>query len=126
MWSEGEDWQSLALREVPLEVRLGVYDEERQRPQRLSVDVELWRRRPPTPAAGLGDCLDYDRVYKWLVGTWPKRPHVELLESLAEELAARCLEDERVDACVVRLRKLDAYGGAGWPEITLRRRRAIP
>lgn len=126
MWSEGEDWQGLALREVPVAVRLGVYDEERQRPQRLSVDVELWRRRPQAPPSGLQDCLDYDRIYQWLVGTWPQRPHVELLESLAEELAAKCLEDERVDACEVRLRKLDAYRGAGWPEITLRRRRPVP
>jgi dihydroneopterin aldolase len=124
MWTEGDDWQCLALREVPVEIRIGVYDEERGRTQRLSIDVEMWRRRPAAPPGCLADCLDYDRVYQWLVGTWPQRPHVELLESLAEDLAAKCLEDERVAACEVRLRKLDAYRGAGWPEIVLRRRRS--
>ena len=126
MWVNGEDWDCLALREVPLDVRIGVYDAERNGPQRISVDVELWRRRPAQPPGTLEDCLDYDRIYRWLVETWPPRPHVELLESLAEELAAKCLEDPRVQACEVRLRKLDAYKAAGWPEITLRRIRAKP
>jgi dihydroneopterin aldolase len=123
MWMEGEDWQCLALRGVPLEIRLGVYDSERVKPQRISVDIELWRHRPIVPPAGIEDCLDYDRVYRWMADTWPQRAHVELLETLAEELAAKCLEDSRVAACQVRLRKLDAYDGAGWPEITLRRTR---
>ena len=124
MWDDDPgDWQCLALREVPLEVRLGVYAEEREAPQRISVDVELWRRRPAEPPAGLADCLDYDRLYRWLAATWPSRGHVELLESMAEELAEKCLEDPRVEACRVAIRKLDAYRGRGWPEITLRRRR---
>lgn len=117
------DWQCLALREVPLEVRLGVYPEERSAPQRISVDVELWRRAGPFTGTSIADCLDYARVHRWLVETWPGRPHVELLEQLAEELIARCLEDGRVEACRVRIRKLEAYGGKGWPEIEVGRRR---
>src|SRR5262249_3089120 len=116
MWEPTEDWQCLALRAVPLEIRLGVYAAEHEGPQRVSVDVELWRRAPQAPARGLADCLDYDRVYRWLTETWPSRGHVELLESLAEDLAAKCLEDPRVELCRVKLAKLDAYRGAGWPE----------
>lgn len=123
MWDVTDDWQCLALREVPLEVRLGVYPEERAGPQRISVDVELWRRAGRFAGTSLEDCLDYARVHRWLVETWPPRPHVDLLESLVEELLAKCFEDLRVEACRVRIRKLDAYGGKGWPEIRTCRRR---
>lgn len=121
MWRLGEDWQCLALRNVTLEVRVGVYEAEKTAPQRISVDVELWRRAGDTPPLSLADCLDYDRVYRWLVDGWPERSHVELLETLAEELVAKAMEDDRVEACRVLIRKLDAYGGVGWPEIELRR-----
>jgi dihydroneopterin aldolase len=116
------DWQCLALREVPLEVRLGVYAEERTGPQRVSIDVELWRRAGRFAGTGIADCLDYARVHDWLVETLPRRPHVELLEQLAEDIIGKCLEDGRVEACRVKIRKLDAYGGKGWPEIDVWRR----
>ena len=120
-WPGG--WQCLALRDVRLEVRIGVYDAEKLRPQRLSVDVEMWRKDDGVPPGGLADCLDYDRIYRWLVDGWPARPHTELLETLAGELVAKVLEDSRVEACRAVIRKLDAYGGVGWPEIDLRRAR---
>lgn len=115
------DWQCLALRSVPLDVRIGVYDAEKTAPQRISVDVEMWRRGGGLPARSLDDCLDYDRIYRWLVDGWPGRPHVELLETLAEELIVKALEDGRVERCRVVIRKLDAYAGTGWPEIELYR-----
>lgn len=123
MWEPAGDWQCLALRNVTLAVRIGVYEAEKTAPQRVSVDVELWRRADGPAPRSLDDCLDYDRVYQWLVEGWPRREHVELLETLAEELVAKALEDPRVDACRAIIRKLDAYGGVGWPEIDLRRAR---
>ena len=117
------DWQCLALRDVTLEVRIGVYDAEKTRPQRINVDVEMWRRDDGTPPRSLADCLDYDRIYRWLVDSWPARLHTELLETLAGELVAKVFEDSRVEACRAVIRKLDAYGGVGWPEIEVRRRR---
>ena len=123
MWQPGADWQCLALRNVTLDVRIGVYEAEKTAPQRISVDLELWRRTGGAPARALADCLDYDRVYRWLVDAWPNRPHVELLETLADELVAKAMEDPRVDACRAVIRKLDAYGGVGWPEIELGRSR---
>lgn len=123
MWDPSENWQCLALREVPLSVRLGVYPDERTKPQPITVEVELWRRIGRFTGSELADCLDYDRIYRWLVETWPHRPHVELLETLTEELLAKCFEDARVEACRVRIRKLAAYGGKGWPEIDTWRRR---
>ncbi|MCX7631620.1 MAG: dihydroneopterin aldolase, partial [Geminicoccaceae bacterium] len=71
-------------------------------------------------------CLDYDRIHRWLVETWPARPHTELLEQLAEELLAKCFEDPRVEWCRVRIRKPEAHGGRGAPEILATRWRIAP
>ena len=86
-------------------------------------DLELWRRLDRFTGTGLADCLDYDRIHRWLVETWPQRPHTELLEQLAEELLDKCFEDPRVDWCRVRIRKPEAHGGRGVPEILVTRRR---
>lgn len=127
MWDAGRDHECVTLRDVALEVRLGLYDAERLAPQPVLVDVELYRRRE-LPAAGeerrFEDCLDYDRVYRYLTDEWPRRPHVELLERLAEDLVAFCLADERVEACRVAIRKPGIYAGRGTPGVELYRRRA--
>jgi FolB domain-containing protein len=124
MWNESRSHQRIALREVALEVRLGAYEEERHAPQPVIVDVELYRRMGPfPPGAGLKECLDYDRIFRHLTVDWPQRPHIDLLERLAEDLVCFCLEDPRVEACRVIIRKPAIYGGRAIPEIELWRLR---
>ncbi len=125
MWDSLSDHECLALRDVQVQVRVGVHEVERQAPQLLSVDVELYRHRGPFAGTSLADCLDYDRVHAHLTGVWPHRPHVELLERLAEDLIGLCLEDARVEACRVVIRKPEVYPGSATPEIAVFRRRAV-
>ncbi|MEK0083100.1 dihydroneopterin aldolase [Benzoatithermus flavus] len=123
MWNEDVDYQCLALRNVKIAVRIGAYPEEHTAPQQISVDVELYRRQGSFIGTSLDDCLDYGRVFRHLTEDWPKRPHIDLLEQLAEGLVQFCLEDPRVEACRVVIRKLEIYGGRAVPEITVFRRR---
>lgn len=123
-WGD-EDWECVALRGVRLQLRVGVHAGERQQPQPVEVEVELYRRRPPGERRGLADCLDYDRLYHHLTREWPQRPHTELLEQLAEELVAFCLADPRVEACRVVVRKPAIYAGRAVPEVVLYRQRAL-
>jgi FolB domain-containing protein len=122
-----ESYQKVALRGVTLAVRLGAYPEERLAPQPVAVDVELFRRQGAFPTNGtLADCLDYDRIRRWLIETWPQRPHTDLLEQLAEDLVAFCLADARVEACRVILRKPAIYGATAVPELEVFRWRRSP
>lgn len=123
MDEHGASWQAVALRQVPILLSVGVYAEERLAPQRLSLDVVLYRSLRAFPGTSLADCVDYDRLRRWLLEELPQRPHVELLETLGEAIVARCLADPRVEACRVVIRKLDAHAGAGWPELEVFRRR---
>lgn len=105
-------------------VRIGVHAFEYEKPQMLSVDVELYRRQQRFTGSRLADCLDYDRLYHHITQEWPARDHVELLEILADELAEVCLADQRVEACRVVIRKPEVYPGAATPEIAVYRVRS--
>lgn len=123
MWNDEVSYQCLSLRDVKIPVRIGVRPHERTAPQQVAVDVELYRRHGRFTGTSLGDCLDYDRIFRHLTEDWPQRPHVELIEQLAEALVQFCLEDPRVEACRVTIRKLDIYGGRAVPGITVLRHR---
>ncbi len=118
-----ENHQCIALRGVEVMVRLGLLERERGAAQRVIVDVELRRRHDGYRGGGLAACLDYDRIHRHLREVWPKRPHTDLLEELAEELIAFCFADPRVEACRVRIRKPEIYGDGAVPELEVFRRR---
>ncbi len=123
MWNPLASHQCLALRDVRVAVRVGVYDQEHTAPQLLIVDVELYRRQERFTGTSLADCLDYDRVYLHLTEEWPQRPHTGLLETLAEGLVEFCLSDTRIDACRVVIRKAEVYPGTATPELAVFRLR---
>ncbi|GBD44949.1 Dihydroneopterin aldolase [bacterium HR40] len=123
MWWD-TDLECVALRKVGVRLRVGVEEGERQRRQRVVIDVELWRRHAGGRRGELAACLDYARLFRHLTEELPERPHVALLEDLAEELVTFCLADPRVEACRVVVRKPDIFAGRGVPEVALYRRRS--
>lgn len=124
MWNPLVSHHCLALRDVRVAVRVGVYAAELEAPQLLIVDVEMYRREQRFTGTSLADCLDYDRIYRHLIQDWPQRQHTQLLEQLADELAEYCLDDERVEACRIVIRKPEIYPGSAVPEISVFRVRA--
>jgi len=88
--------------------RHGVHEHEKATPQRFEVDVELELELGP---AGRSDDLtatvDYGAVATF-VREVLEGPPVDLIETLAERIAARVLADfGLVEAVVVRVRKPD-------------------
>ncbi|MEM7021472.1 MAG: dihydroneopterin aldolase [Pseudomonadota bacterium] len=123
MFGLGQSHQKLALRGVRVQIRVGVFAQEKIAPQAVEVDVELCRRHDAYRGEGLDACLNYEPVYRYLTEEWPKRGHVELLEAWAEDLVGYCLNDEKVDACLVRIRKPDIFPESIVPEIEVLRYR---
>jgi dihydroneopterin aldolase len=124
VWNQLVSHQCVALRDVRVSARIGVHPHEYEQAQLLSVDVELYRHQERFTGNSLDDCLDYDRLYYHITKQWPARNHIELLERLADELADYCLEDERVEACRVIIRKMEVYPGSATPEIMVLRVRS--
>lgn len=100
------------VRDLELAARIGVYASEHGRTQRIRVNVDLGAEE--TGADGVDDLdrvVDYsvivDRV-RALVAAG----HVRLVETLAERIAAACLEDPRIASARIRVEKLDIYPDA--------------
>lgn len=100
------------VRDLVLECRIGIYDQEKAKPQRVRINLDLAVREDSQP---IGD--DYDRVvcYERIVTKArgiAEDGHVNLVETLAERLAGICLQDPRVRSCRVRVEKLDVFADA--------------
>lgn len=100
----------IRLRDVRAACRVGVCPEERARPQEIRIDAELsCDLRPAGASDRLEDTVDYTRISDELVRA-AGAMEFNLLEALAERLAAVCLEPDRVRAVRVCVAK-QAYGG---------------
>lgn len=93
--------QAVCVADLVIDALIGIYDYELTKPQRLRINLEL------TPAP---DSLPLDPAQiATQVASHIQARHTNLLESLAERLAALLLTDQRVASVVVRLEKLDAF-----------------
>lgn len=102
----------LLVRDLVLRARIGVHPHEHQAPQRvrLNLDLEVAESGPPL-ADDLARVVDYEALIERVRRLVASR-HVKLVETLAEQIAALCLDDLRVRSARVRVEKLDAIRGA--------------
>ena len=99
----------LVFEDFDLPIRIGVYDEEKQGPQRVRISVEILVL-PHVAAHGddFRKVVDYGALHS-KIRALAKGPHIELQETLADEVARICLEPAEVAAVEVYVRKLDIY-----------------
>jgi dihydroneopterin aldolase len=117
-------YRCVALRDFEADMSIGIVPWERERRQRVCVDVEMWSPLPEGPFERLDQCIDYDRVHAYLAQSWTQRPHTDLLETLADELLRFVLEDPQVEAARVTVRKPEVYPGPAQPEVQFFRERS--
>ena len=85
---------------------IGVTPEERTMKQRLSIDVEFWTDASrPAQQDSLKDAVDYAKVAAVVMQACQSRPF-HLIETVADNLATRILEDFPVLQVRVLVRKL--------------------
>ena len=105
------------MHDLVLEVEIGVYTHEKGVTQRvrISVDVDVipTTGRSMTTSAAPSTTTRSLRVPRTLVA----RGHINLVETLAEDLAMHCLAHPRASAVTVKIEKLDKEPGAVGVEI---------
>lgn len=115
--------QRIIVRDLSLSCRIGVTEEERARRQRISLNLVLEVRPDPPRADRIAEVVHYghvvDRVRKACL-----RAEVQLLETLAEQVAEVCFFDDRIQAVRIRIEKLDRYADVGGIGVELERRRS--
>lgn len=112
------------VHDLVLDAEIGVYIHEKGVTQRarFSVDIEV------TPAEQavedqIGRVLDYDMIIA-VIRAVLAEGHINLVETLADEVATRCLAHPRAASVKVKIEKLDKEPGAVGVEIVRRRERA--
>jgi dihydroneopterin aldolase len=102
----------LLVRDLVLAARIGVHLHEHGAPQRvrLNLDLEVAGSGAP-PADDLAEVVDYEALIERVRRLVASR-HVNLVETLAEQVAALCLDDPRVRSVRVRVEKVDVIPDA--------------
>ena len=108
--SPNADYLRVVLKDVVVEARCGLHPWERfpERPNRLRISVDLFLRLPPGRLDPAKNFVDYDSLRDFL-RSFPSRPHVDLLETLVDDIVGKCFEDPRIAACRVSVLKPDIF-----------------
>jgi dihydroneopterin aldolase len=94
------------VRDLELEANIGVYHREKGQLQPVRINIDLTVEEMDGELGDkLANVVDYGAVVEG-VKTILAGGHLNLVETLAEKIAAHCLEDKRVKVARVRIEKL--------------------
>ncbi|HEV7372531.1 dihydroneopterin aldolase [Arenibaculum sp.] len=108
------------VRDLVLDARIGVYAHEHGRTQRIRINIDLGADLPVRGTDALADVVSYETVVTG-VREIVASGHVNLVETLAEHIADRCLVDRRVRTVRVRVEKLDVFPDAASAGVEIER-----
>ena len=109
------------VRDLELGAKIGVHTFERISTQPVRINVDLFVREGPQ-SDQLDDVVCYEDVVdgiKEIIAAG----HVNLVETLAENIAQMCLQDERVLKCRIRVEKLKVIAEAASVGVEIERKR---
>jgi dihydroneopterin aldolase len=102
-WARGP--RRVFVRDLEIVASVGVLEHEKRYEQRIVISAELLVRDEYDGVSDrLADVLDYSKVVDGIVRL-VQNEHVNLIETLAERIAAECLADARVETVRVRIEK---------------------
>ena len=112
------------VRDLLLDALIGIYPEERTKPQKILINLDLWvAETPGQPPRSYAEVVCYENLVKRSKALLAEG-HVDLVETLAERLANLCLDDSRVLRARVRVEKPEAITEAAGVGVEIERRRA--
>ena len=119
--ASGRKTYRIFVRDLEMIASVGVYAHEKITPQRIRVSIDLTVGPRATDATDTVDTvLSYENIVKVtraIVGTG----HFQLLETLAERIAAECLRQYSVNAVKVKIEKPDIFPDAATVGIEIER-----
>ena len=111
------------VKDLVLQCNIGVYAHERLRPQPVRINVDMQVRESSAPLNDdIANVLSYDRITAAIKAHIAKG-HINLVETLAEDIAAICLEHASVVHARIGVEKLAVEPNAASVGIEIERRR---
>ena len=101
------------VRDLVLAALIGVHRHEQDGRQRVRINLDLEVPEDPAPLSDrLAEVVNYQDIVAG-IRKIVAAGHINLVETLAERIAARCLADRRVQRVRVQVEKLDVFADAG-------------
>ena len=110
------------VRDLILPSRIGVYSHEKHGAQRVRINLELTCVEHPAINDEYQNVVCYAEVVEGIRAILAQG-HINLVETLAERIAAYCLEDHRILSAKVRVEKLDVMPEASAVGVEIERHR---
>ena len=109
------------IRDLILTCLIGVHKHEQKKPQRIRVNLDLAVTEQSVISTDrLADVVCYEDVADG-IRSIVNNGHVNLVETLAEKIASKCLEDRRIKVTRVRIEKLDVFKDAASAGVEIER-----
>ena len=112
----------ILVRDLVLKCLIGIHAHELLAPQRVRINVDMAVLEQAGPLSDdIANVVSYEDVIEG-IKRMLSQGHINLVETLAEKIAALCLADARVSSVRVRVEKLDVYAEAASVGIEIERR----
>ena len=99
--------KKVLIKELILNLKLGYYDFEKEKPQKVKFSLEAnYRDKKPTNDKDLKSIVNYDRLVR-LIKKLSKNKHYNFLETLAEDVFDELFKDKRIDKISLKIEKLE-------------------
>ena len=99
--------KKVLIKELVLNLRLGYYDFEKEKPQKVKFSLEVnYKDKKPTNDKDLKSIVNYDKLVK-LIKKLVKNKHYNFLETLAEDVFDELFKDRRIDKITLQIEKLE-------------------
>ena len=99
--------KKILINELILDLKLGYYDFEKEKPQKVKFSLEIdYEDKKPTNDKDIKSIVNYGTVVK-LITKLVKKKHYNFLESLAEAVFNELFKDKRIGKIMLKIEKLE-------------------
>lgn len=114
------------IKNLEIEAIIGIYDFERTTKQKVVFDIEMWWDvAKAAKSENIDDALNYKTLSDQLIEFVGKSEY-QLIETLAEDVAAIIINQYKVETVKLKLHKPDALDGATDVGVEILRHRTAP
>ena len=99
--------KKILIKELTLDLKLGYYDFEKNKPQKVKFNLEIdYEDKKPTNDKDIKSIVNYGKVVK-LITKLVKNKHYNFLETLAEDVFDELFKDKRIAKIMLKIEKLE-------------------
>lgn len=113
--------QVIYIRDLELDAAIGVHEHEKMRKQKILINIDVAVARSRAAASdALADAYCYESLFD-KIGNIVRSRHFNLVETLAEEIAAAALSHPLAERVHLKIEKPEALASAGGAGIEIHR-----